>query len=112
MTRVITQRVLTNTIKVTLVFFLAILNTGCFGGGSSTTAEERAFVEQWNQWLDDHPEEINDLRTRAIADNLPEEEIKREMIGLMVRFSTEANLDIPQKVIDSVKNSDYSPTNE
>jgi len=108
MTRVITQRIRTNTIKVPLVFFLAILNTGCSGGRSA----ERVFVEQWNQWLDDHPEEINDLRTRAIADNLPEEEITREMIGLMVRFSTEANLDIPQKVIDAVKNSDNSPTNE
>lgn len=75
------------------------------GLGGSMTSEERAFAEQWNQWLEDHPKEINALRTRAIADNMPKEEISREMMALMVRFSNEANLDIPQRFIDEIKNS-------
>ena len=75
-------------------------------GGHS---EERAFAEQWNQWLEDHPKEINDLRTRAIADNMTKKEISREMIGLMVRFSNEANLDIPQRFIDNLKKTEGSP---
>lgn len=68
------------------------------------TSDERAFAEQWNQWLEDHPTEINDLRTRAIADDMSKEEVAREMMGLMVRFSNEANLDIPQRFIDEIKN--------
>src|SRR5262245_43852103 len=78
------------------------------GSRSSLTSEERAFAEQWNQWLEDHPNEINDLRTRAIADHLTKEEMSREMIGLMVRFSNEANLDIPQRFIDDIKKGDAS----
>ena len=76
------------------------------------TSEEKAFAEQWNQWVDDHPKEINDLRTRAIADNLTKEEMSREMIGLMVRFSNEANLDIPQRFIDEIKKGEASPNKE
>ncbi|MEQ8786219.1 MAG: hypothetical protein RIC55_07965 [Pirellulaceae bacterium] len=75
-------------------------------GSSALTSEEKAFAEQWNQWLEDHPKEVNDLRTRAIADNMTKEEISREMIGLMVRFSNEANLDIPQRFIDDLKMGD------
>jgi hypothetical protein len=73
------------------------------------TSMERAFAEQWNQWLKDHPTEINDIRTRAIADDMTKEEISREMIGLMVRFSNEANMDIPQRFIDDLKRANDSP---
>ncbi|MDD3525310.1 MAG: hypothetical protein PHQ41_11520 [Candidatus Cloacimonetes bacterium] len=72
-------------------------------GGTAMTSEEMAFAKQWNQWLEDNPKVRNDLRTRAIADNMTEEEISREMIGLMVRFSNEANMDIPQRFIDDLK---------
>ena len=82
------------------------------GSGSAWTSEERAFGEQWSQWLDDHPKERNDLRTRAIADNMTKEEISREMIGLMVRFSNEANLDIPQRFIDDLKKGEASRNKE
>ena len=67
------------------------------------TPEERAFAEQWNQWVDDHPEELNDLRTRGLMGDLTEEEMQREMMGLMVRFSNEADLDISQRFIDEIK---------
>jgi hypothetical protein len=73
------------------------------------TSKERAFAEQWNQWVDDHSKEVNDLRTRAIADNMTKEELSREMIGFMVRFSNESNLDIPQRFIDDLKKGE-SPT--
>ena len=72
-------------------------------GGAAMTSEERAFAEQWNQWLEDHPKERNELRTRAIADDMTKEEVSRELLGLMVRFSTEANMDIPQRFIDDLK---------
>ncbi len=78
-------------------------------GDAAMTSKERAFAEQWNQWLEDHPTERNDLRTRAIADNMTKEEISREMIGLMVRFSNEAHLDIPQRFIDDLKKTEGSP---
>ncbi len=104
-----TQCVLTNMISGVLILFLAILYTGCSNERAAITSEERAFAEQWNQWVDDHPKEINDLRTRAIADNMTKEEISREMIGLMVRFSNEANLDIPQRFIDDLKKGEASP---
>ena len=78
-------------------------------GDKAMTSEERAFAEQWNQWLEDHPTERNALRTRAIADNLTKEDISRELIGLMVRFSNEANLDIPQRFIDDLKKTEGSP---
>ena len=77
--------------------------------GGQMTSKERVFAEQWNQWLEDHPKAINDLRTRAIADKMPKEEISREMIALMVRFSSEANLDIPQRFIDDLKKAEGSP---
>lgn len=83
--------------------------TALGSGDTAMTSEERAFAEQWNQWLEDHPTEINDLRTRAIADNMTKEEISREMTGLMVRFSNEANLDIPQRFIDDLKKAEGSP---
>lgn len=76
---------------------------------STLTSEERAFAEQWNQWVDDHPKEINDLRTRSIANNMTDEEVSREMISLMVRFSNEANIDIPQRFIDELKTAEASP---
>jgi hypothetical protein len=72
-------------------------------GESGMTPEERAFAEQWNQWIDDHPKEINDLRSRGLTGDLTVEELQREMIGLMVRFSNEADLDIPQRFIDEIK---------
>jgi hypothetical protein len=81
------------------------------GSGSASTSEERAFAEQWNQWLDDHPKEINDLRTRAIADNMTKEDVSREMTGLMVRFSNDANLNIPQRFIDDLKKGE-APRNK
>jgi len=107
-----TQHILTKTVSGSLVLFLAILHTSCSNEGSALTSEERAFAEQWNQWVDDHPEEINDLRTRAIADDLTQEEISREMIGLMVRFSNEADLDIPQRFIDEIKKGGALPKKE
>ena len=70
---------------------------------SSVTSEERDFAEQWNKWLENHPNEINDIRTRAIAGNMTKEDMSRELIGLMVRFSNEADLDIPQRFIDEIK---------
>jgi hypothetical protein len=79
-------------------------------GDTAMTSEERTFAEQWNQWIEDHPTEINALRTRAIADNMTQEEISREMIGLMVRFSNEAQLNIPQRFIDDLKKAEGSPT--
>ena len=75
--------------------------------GSGLTSKERAFAEIWNQWVEDHPEEINDLRTRAIADNMTKEDIARETIRHMVRFSNEANLDIPQDRISRKAGKDY-----
>jgi hypothetical protein len=105
----IMKYILIKTISGALVLSLAILYTGCSNERSAMTSEERAFAEQWNQWVDDHPKEINDLRTRAIADNMTKEEISREMIGLMVRFSNEANLDIPQRFIDDLKKGEASP---
>ena len=105
-----TQYILAKTIRGALVLFLAILYTSCSNERSATTLEERAFSEQWNQWLEDHPKEINDLRTRAIADNMTKEEISREAIGHMVRFSNEANLDIPQRFIDALKKGEGSPS--
>jgi hypothetical protein len=78
-------------------------------GDTAMTLEERAFAEQWNQWLDDHRTEIDDLRTRAIADNMTKEESAREMLRLMVRFSSEAHLDIPQRFIDEIKKAEGSP---
>ena len=81
----------------------AFIFMGIDNEGSALTSEERAFAEQWNQWLDDHPEEINDLRTRGLTGDLTEKEIQREMMGLMVRFSNEADLDIPQRFIDDIK---------
>ena len=77
--------------------------------GGQMASKERVFAEQWNQWLEDHPKEINDLRTRAIADKMPKEEVSREMIALMVRFSSEANLNIPQRFIDDLKKAEGSP---
>ena len=85
------------------------LSGGSKPEGSALTSEERAFAEQWNQWVDDHPKEINDLRTRAIADNMTKEEMAREMIALVVRFSNEANLDIPQRFIDELEKAETSP---
>ena len=107
-----TQYFLTKIIRGALVLFLAILHTSCSNEGSVLTPEERAFAEQWNQWVEDHTKEVNDLRTRAIADNLTKEEISREMIGLMVRFSNEANLDIPQRFIDDLKKGEALPNKE
>lgn len=91
---------------------LAILSVGCSKGGSpKMTKEERAFAEQWNQWTRDHQTEIDALRTRAIADNMPKEELSREMIALMVRFSSESNLTIPQRFIDDIKKQE-APSKE
>jgi hypothetical protein len=107
-----TQLILAKTISGVLVLFLAILFTSC--SKSAVTAEEkakeRAFAEQYNQWIDDHPEVINDLRTRALADDMTKEELSREAIGLMVRFSNEANLDIPQRMIDAAKEGEGLPS--
>jgi hypothetical protein len=103
------QYAVTKTIRGALFLFLAILYTGCSNERSAMTSEERVFAEKWNQWVEDHPREINDLRTRAIADNMAKEEISREMIGLMVRFSTETNLEIPQRFIDDLKKGEVSP---
>lgn len=77
-------------------------------GDTEITSEEKTFAEQWNQWLEDHPTEINALRNRAIADNMTKEEISHETIGLMVRFSNEAKLDIPQRFIDDLKKTEDS----
>jgi hypothetical protein len=68
------------------------------------TKEERAFAEQWNQWVAAHPEEMDALRTRGIADNMTEEQTTRELLALMVRFSRESQLQIPQHFIDDIKN--------
>jgi len=102
------------TAKAAIWPYYAITALGGRAGSGDTamTSKERAFAEQWNQWLDDHPTEINDLRTRAIADNMTKEEISREMIGLMVRFSNESNLDIPQRFIDDLKKAEGSPNNK
>ncbi len=89
------------TFKAVVWPYYAIAALG--GRAGSMTSAERAFAEQWNQWVEDHPAEINDLRTRAIADNMTKEEMSREMLGLMVRFSNEANVDIPQRFIDDIK---------
>ena len=67
------------------------------------TKEEKVFAEKWNKWVGEHQDEMNALRTRAIADNMTEKEISREMIALMVRFSSESNLEIPQRFIDEIK---------
>lgn len=81
-----------------------LLIAGCSKGGSNDlTSEEKAFAEKWNQWVDDHSEEMNAFRTRAIADDLSEEEIARGMISFMVRFSNEEDIDIPKRFIDDIK---------
>ena len=46
------------------------------------------------------------------ADDWTQEENAREMIRLMVRFSNEANLDIPQRFIDEIKKGAASPNKE
>jgi hypothetical protein len=67
------------------------------------TKEEKVFAEKWNQWVEDHQEEMDAIRTRAIADDMTEKEVSREMIASMVRFSSESNLEIPQRFIDEIK---------
>lgn len=67
------------------------------------TKEEEVFAEQWNKWVENHQDEMNALRTRAIADNMTEEETSKELIALMVRFSSESKLEIPQRFIDEIK---------
>lgn len=91
-------------VSSTLVVSLVLLSLSCSKGGSSKmTKEEKAFAEQWNQWIEDNQTEVVNLRTRAIADSMTKEEISREMIALMVRFSSESKLTIPQRFIDDIK---------
>ena len=97
------------TAKAVVWPYYAITALGGRTGDTAMNSEEKTFAEQWNKWLEDHPTEINALRTRAIADNMTKEDISREMIGLMVRFSNEAKLDIPQRFIDDLKKTEGSP---
>jgi len=81
-----------------------LLLAGCSKSSSDgLTVEERAFAKKWNQWVDEHPKEFNAVRTRGLAEDLSQEEVSRELIALMVRFSTEEDIDIPQRFIDDLK---------
>jgi hypothetical protein len=90
-------------IKLIIISVSLMILNGCSKNKSSLTLEERAFVIQWNKWLEENPAERNNLRTRGIVENMTEQETKREIIALMVRFSTENNLSIPQRIIDDIK---------
>jgi hypothetical protein len=97
------------TAKAVVWPYYAITALGGRAGDTAMNSEERTFAEQWNKWIEDHPTEINAIRTRAIADNMTKEDISREMIGLMARFSNEAKLDIPKRFIDDLKKTEGSP---
>jgi len=99
-TRNIIQRIIGGLVAATLA-------TTCISCSKSKapkmTKEEEVFAEQWNKWVENHQDEMNALRTRAIADNMTEEETSKELIALMVRFSSESKLEIPQRFIDEIK---------
>ena len=102
------QNIVTKFLRLALILSLVFQYSSCSNKEVALTTEEKAFAEQWNQWVEDHPKEMDDLRTRAIADSMSEEEISREMIGLMVRFSREKDLKIPQSFIDELKSEEGS----
>jgi hypothetical protein len=95
---------LNKTLNGLFAVVLALFAVSCSDGESpKMTKQEKIFAERWNQWLAEHQEEVNSLRTRVIADDLTKEESSREMIALMVRFSSESKLEIPQRFIDDIK---------
>jgi hypothetical protein len=82
---------------------LALLAVSCSDDAPKLTKQEKVFAERWDQWLAEHQEEVNAIRTRAIAEDLSHEETSRDLIALMVRFSSESDLTIPQRFIDDIK---------